>query len=171
MKELVELKEAIEREVGSITEIKGQFRTDDLVMYRTVYYLIAREFVIEGKEFSYSKIGAVVGKGHASVLHSVKKNRDRVFNTPHYANLYSSVRAMFIDKLDSVESAGREEIRSAIRIYKQASFLMEENQRLKNSIDTLKRADEKLYNLFYGLSEEQVDIVMDKLQLLVKTLR
>ena len=88
------------RETGQ--NILNPDRQRDRIDARTLYYVLAKE----NTSYSYAKIGKVVGKSHASVMHSYLKNADQMFLcNPDYKEIYDKYNTVsdFSSQLDLVE--------------------------------------------------------------------
>ena len=88
------------RETGQ--DILNPARQRDRIDARTLYYLLAKE----NTTASYAKIGKVVGKSHASVMHSYLHNAQNmlVWNKD-YKEIYDKYNAVadFSSQLDLIE--------------------------------------------------------------------
>ena len=88
------------RETGQ--DILNPARQRDRIDARTLYYLLARE----NTTASYAKIGKVVGKSHASVMHSYLHNAQNMLAwNKDYKEIYDKYNTVsdFSSQLDLVE--------------------------------------------------------------------
>ena len=96
-KKLIEIKNYIDKEAGIDISIKSRQRS--IVLYRVLYYKLALELTDE----SLQKIGEVLNRDHATVLHSRNKNFEYMMSLETYRNLYKKYMELY--KLTVVDLA------------------------------------------------------------------
>ena len=100
MKVLHNIMKYVMRETGQ--DIQNPNRQRDRIDARTLYYLLAKE----NTTASYAKIGKIVGKSHASVMHSYLNNAENMLAwNEDYKEIYDKYNAIsdFSSQEDLVE--------------------------------------------------------------------
>lgn len=149
-------------------DIRNNTRKQEYIIARCIYYKLAREF----KMGSLTAIGRVLGKGHATVLNSLKymANDLEVYFPTHYKK-YREIR-------QELKSPGME-IRSFESKYYELqdrySELLEENTLLKSKVESMiskvdKNGSEDLVNLVRGVPEDKISTLRLRLNAIVKML-
>lgn len=162
------LRKIIKTEIG--LDVASINKTNNYVFARAVYYKIARNLRGEnGEHISLSAIGRTVKKDHASVIHSLKYSFDQAMNEPKYKSLYNKLSLMVEDPEWNQSKDFRKHYKTYTKIsdiWKQADSVWERYLKLK-----ARAANNPVLDMMEGLSEEEVNEVAEKLNIMVKAIK
>jgi len=125
--------ENIEERTGVI--ITDKKRSYEAVSLRNIYYRIAKDKT----QLSLAKIGAMVGRDHATVGHGLQKFEDITIKDPAYSRIYKHILEDLIVVFD---------IQPDKMINNSIEFLKMEVERLKQSVYRLRHEKKMIENQF-----------------------
>lgn len=160
---LVSLKRIVEKETGHRLDLRRG--KTDVTFARAVFCKVAREMRRGDRPVSYSVIGEVINKNHATVMHNVKEVFPFAVKDPSYKILYKSLQAMFV--LDDREKGFDE----AAAISEQIISLQKENDALRYKLHLVSNQGDKWTALTEGLSREEMDEIYEKLSIMVRAIK
>lgn len=167
--ELKTIKNYVEKNLNIHLNTKS--RTREEAYARSLYYKIAREYTF----FPLDKIGKVVGRDHATVLHGLKLFEE--------ANEYDGAISKVYNSF--VKGVVKNEIELDMRKIENMQELIEENEKLRNRVfelnvsltaqDDVPTYDDslligKLHNLIDSIPENKQDLLYTRLDAIVKML-
>lgn len=165
---LAVLRRIIETETG--IDVKSLEKTNRYVFARAIYYKVARNLKGDtGKYLSLSAIGRSARKDHASVIHSFKNSFDQAMNEPEFNALYNKLCLMIQQpdwKLSTDESKQYQTYASISDMWNKTNNLWERYLKLK-----AKAANNPILEMIEGLSEDEVQEIVDKLDIMVKSIK
>lgn len=149
-------------------DIRDNTRKQEYIIARCIYYTLARDFQMG----SLSAIGRVLGKNHATVIHSLRymsKDLERYFPT-HYKK-YREIRREL--KTPSMEIRSFES--KYYELEDRHSELLQENALLKSRVESMiskvdENGSEDLVNLVRGVPENKISTLRLRLNAIVKML-
>lgn len=162
----------IEQNLNRFLKTKSRSRED--VYIRSLYYTLAREHTL----FSLSKIGKVVGRDHATVLHGLKLFDEAKKYHPLVNKVYIAFNNGFVATKDKDLSKEVQDVKE----------LIEQNENLKRKVieltlqlkiqedstikvSTLKGTDKKLWHLIRGVSDaDKKEMLYTRLNAITKML-
>jgi translation elongation factor EF-Ts len=159
--ELERLKETIEKRVGE--SIDNKRRDTQLAFARSVFCKIAREELIE--EYSLQRIGKAINRDHSTVIHNINKVFDYAMQSKQFRDLYEDIT----DTLREEKPVESVEVSSSLR--ERLNALEEENKMLQEKLSLVMKHNEAVTKMVEGLSYDDVDEVMAKLDIFVKAMR
>lgn len=163
--ELERLKEIIEDSIGHPIDTKQ--RSNNLAFARSVFCKIAREELSES--YSFERIGRAINRDHSTVIHNINKVFDYAVQDKRYDALYKDAVATLIEERPSVHSESAKSIRETLNSFLNA--IEDENNMLRDKLSFVTKQNERITSMFEGLSIEDTDEVMAKLDLFVKAMR
>lgn len=160
---LESLRRIIEKETGHRIDIRRG--KTDVTFARAVFCKIAREMREGDRPISYSSIGEVINKDHATVMHNVKVVFPFAIKEPEYNRLYLTLRAMF------VEEGSQEDFDAMATISENMIRLTKENEALKYKLHLVSSQGDRWNAMTEGLSKDEMDELYDKLSIMVRAIR
>lgn len=162
---LVSIKRIIEKEVGERIDTKSRKR--HITYARAVYCKAGRDLGL-----SYSCIGDIINRDHATVMHSVKTIFPFSQSESSYRNLYEVIgsvveSALIEDKVEKLEG----KVSIVKRMSNRIERLEQENDALNHKLISLRATSQKFLDLFEGIREEEVDEVYNKMNIFVKAIK
>jgi DNA-binding protein Fis len=160
---LKQIRRLIEDQVGFSLDLNTRKR--EVVLARTVYYMVARDFRNGRNQVSLSAIGEELSKDHTTVLHAINNNSFQIMDDEYYSELYDAVMAQVQDnKVDrGFTITSPEESKRTTELYL-------ENVRLRKKLKDLVTYSDRFAQLTADLNEGQLDDVYDKVTLMVKVM-
>jgi chromosomal replication initiation ATPase DnaA len=70
----------------SVRDLKSKTRITEIVIPRQVYW-----YYLKKNKYSYSEIGRMFQKGHATVIHGIKRVNDLIYAKDSYAERYLKI--------------------------------------------------------------------------------
>jgi len=160
---LISVKKIVEKEVGHRIDTKN--RTRSYTYARAIYCQIARE--MSGKRpYSLKEIGQVINRDHATVLHSLRVVFPFAMQESSFKLLYLTLKAIFVDNVDVEDNF--DEVKN---LRDRVIDLEKDNAALRQKLDLVKYKSNRFDNLVEDLSEEEVDEVYEKLDIMVRAIR
>jgi len=162
---LVSIKRIIENEIGERIDTKNRRR--HLTYARAIYCKAGRDLGL-----SFSTIGQLINRDHATIMHSVKVIFPFSQEDSYYRNLHaviSSVVEAAINKED--ERDIDDNVDRVKRMSLKIERLQQENDALNHQLTLLKSNSARFTDLFEGLREEDVEEVYNKLNIFVKVIK
>lgn len=162
---LVSIKKIIENQVGERIDTRSRKR--HLTYARAIYCQAGRDLGL-----SFSTIGQLINRDHATVMHSVKVIFPFSQEESYYRNLYDVMKS-FAESAHIKEKTDK--LEGKISIVKRMSFkierLQQENDSLNHRLMLLKSNSSRFTELFEGLREEEIEEVYNKLSIFVKVIK
>ena len=181
--------EIVEKEVG--LDLSAKDNHNDYVNARCIYFQIAKDLSDYGWEYSLEKIGGAIGQHHSTVIHSTRHRFPKIMQRNEYRILYYKLKKQIVEEVTDCVIDGTE---SEVEMFETNRLLKLEILKIKelheNEMDMLKKtqnllldkyrreisilrksttfADDRFANMTYGLDEEQMEQVYQKLDLLCK---
>ena len=160
---LISLKRIVENETGfRLDDRRGK---TDVTYARAVYCKVAREMRKGDRPVSYSDIGLVINKNHATVMHNVNVVFPFAVKEPAYNRLYQTLRAMFV-----LEDNG-DNFNELSAIADQVIELQKENDALRYKLHLVSNQGDRWVALTEGLRAEEMDEIYDKLSIMVRAIK
>jgi len=156
-------------------DIRKRTQVREYFLTRAIYYKLAKEYTFH----SLSKIGAEVGKDHATVLHGIKKfDLEMKKYYPELYDLYENFRLRYPVELfnNDDDIPAPEEISSIVKrindMDNQLKVKDAEIVRLNLEIDLMKHNGEDkrsdIVKLVSEISEDQLPLFMERITAMVK---
>jgi hypothetical protein len=156
-------------------DIRKRTQVREYFLTRAIYYKLAKEYTFH----SLSKIGAEVGKDHATVLHGIKKfDLEMKKYYPELYDLYENFRLRYPVELfnNDDDIPAPEEISSIVKrindMDNQIKQRDAEVKRLNLEIDLMKHNGEDkrsdIVKLVSEISEDQLPLFMERITAMVK---
>jgi hypothetical protein len=163
---LVSIKKIIEKEVGRRIDTKDRYR--DLTYARSVYCKVGRDlYEANNKAATYTLIGKVIGRTHATVLHNIEVVFPFAIQQRQYKYLYETLTEMFLNQV-KVDSGLSEEERFSFA--ERIILLEKENAALQHKLD-LVLGNNNFNSITNGLSDEEMAEVYERLDLMVRSIK
>jgi len=164
---LISIKKIIEREVGRRIDTKDRYR--DLTYARAIYCKIGRDLYEHNhKEATYTLIGNVIGRTHATVLHNIEVVFPFAIQQRQYKYLYETLTELFLNQVKADSKLREEDILS---LSERIINLEKENSALKHKIQLLTSGPNNLEKMTDGLSDEEMAEVRERLELMIKSIK
>ena len=186
LKEVVRI---VEKELGLDLSLKDHH--PEYVFARAIYFKIAKDLSDYGWIYSLKRIGGAIDKDHATVIHSLKNSFPKAMKRNEYRILYYRLKKKIIEDvtehvLDGTETevemfeANRQLRLEIINVKNHYEEEMEQLKKTHNlvmdkyrrELKLLRRSttfvDDRFANMTYGLDEDQMEQVYQKLDLLCK---
>ena len=156
-------------------DIRKRTQVREYFLTRAIYYKLAKEYTFH----SLSKIGAEVGKDHATVLHGIKKfDLEMKKYYPELYDLYENFRLRYPVELfnNDDDIPAPEEISSIVKrindMDNQIKQRDAEVKRLNLEIDLMKHNGEDkrsdIVKLVSEISEDQLPLFMERITAMVR---
>lgn len=156
-------------------DIRKRTQVREYFLTRAIYYKLAKEYTFH----SLSKIGAEVGKDHATVLHGIKKfDLEMKKYYPELYDLYENFRLRYPVELfnNDDDIPAPEEISSIVKrindMDNQLKVKDAEIKRLNLEIDLMKHRGEDqrsdIVKLVSEISEDQLPLFMERITAMVR---
>jgi len=156
-------------------DIRKRTQVREYFLTRAIYYKLAKEYTFH----SLSKIGAEVGKDHATVLHGIKKfDLEMKKYYPELYDLYTNFKLRYpVELFNNDDDIPAPEELSAIveRINSMDNQIRErdnEIKRLNLEIDLMKHRGEDqrsdIVKLVSEISEDQLPLFMERITAMVR---
>ncbi len=156
-------------------DIRKRTQVREYFLTRAIYYKLAKEYTFH----SLSKIGAEVGKDHATVLHGIKKfDLEMKKYYPELYDLYENFRLRYPVELfnNDDDIPAPEEISSIVKrindMDNQLKVKDAEIVRLNLEIDLMKHRGEDqrsdIVKLVSEISEDQLPLFMERITAMVR---
>ena len=156
-------------------DIRKRTQVREYFLTRAIYYKLAKEYTFH----SLSKIGAEVGKDHATVLHGIKKfDLEMKKYYPELYDLYENFRLRYPVELfnNDDDIPAPEEISSIVKrindMDNQLKVKDAEIKRLNLEIDLMKHNGEDkrsdIVKLVSEISEDQLPLFMERITAMVR---
>lgn len=151
-------------------------KTDELVFARAVAYYIFRE----GFGMSWSEVGKVFKKNHATVMHSVNKLMPHLRRQPKYQRLLDRLflyvpmhRRANKEVLIGSDAQSRHEISKLLilndKLKLDNSILHEELGKIHAELENYRKG-QQLLSILKGIPEEKMPLVEERLSAMVRML-
>lgn len=167
MRETLEaLKATIEKSLK--VDMDNLSRKREFTYARALFCKIAREVPINHKVPTYSEIGSIINKNHATVLHLEKNTFHYAIQDPSYNSFYRTVKEIYFNVVseEGVDfSALIEDSLSEIDILKA------QNEQLKKQLMVQGIIDERVSSQLSSLDERDLEVVIQKIETIVKAVR
>jgi len=139
-------------------------RRADYVYARALFYGLA----YNTQCYSLSTIGKYLGKDHATVLHSIKNVLPQVLKVEYYIKIYNELRVFInIGGVDSVKT--HED--GVVNLYREIKRQSEQIEALSVQIVKMKINHESVHEAFNGLSNEESEDLVAKMNLHSKVIK
>lgn len=167
MKETLEALKATIEKVLSV-DINTLSRKQEFTYARAIFCRIARETNVNGQVPTYTQIGKIVNKNHATVLHLNNKTFFYAMQDPHYASIYNVIKSVFT-RLESNSSVNLiDEVEQSLS---EVELLKIENEELKKKIVMQSVIDSRISAMLSTLDKRDVEPVIEKIGTIVKAMR
>ena len=150
----------VESETGF--NIRKRDRKREVTYARALYCKLAREIMEEGERYSYSKIGKVIGKDHASVMHNINTIFPFAMKEGNYKFLYNCIKVLINENYNEDDL---EEQKNTIK------DLQEGIANRDKKIIELKRENLRFNVLVDGLTLEERNELYEKIALTAKVIK
>lgn len=183
------VREIVEKEVG--LDLSSKDNHNDYVNARCIYFQISKDLADYGWVYSLEKIGKSIDKHHSTVIHSTKHRFPKIMQRNEYRILYYKLKKQIVEEVTDCVIDGTE---SEVEMFETNRLLKLEILKVKelheNEMDMLKKThnllldkyrrelavlrksttfvDDRFAKMTYGLDEEQMEQVYQKLELLCK---
>ena len=166
MKETLEaLKATIEKVLG--VDINTLSRKQEFTYARAIFCRIARETKVNGQVPTYTQIGKMINKNHATVLNLNNKTFYYAMQDPHYASIYNIIKDVFM-KLDENDSTDLiDKVESSLS---EVEVLKMENEELKKKIVMQNVVDSRISAMLSTLDKRDLEPVIEKIGTIVKAM-
>lgn len=164
MKETLEaLKATIEKALK--VDMDELSRKREFTYARAIFCKIAREVPIGGKTVTYSEIGRVINKNHATVLHLEKNTFHYAVQGSDYLFIYRAIKEVY----SNVVNEGVDDLPSLIESsISEIDMLRSQNERLKKQVMIQGIIEERVSNLLSTLDDRDLEGVIKKIETMVK---
>jgi hypothetical protein len=164
MRETLEaLKATIEKALK--VDIDKVSRKREFTYARAIFCKIAREVPINGKTATYSEIGRIINKNHATVLHLEKNTFHYAVQGSDYLFIYRAIREVY----SNVVNEGADDLSSLIdSSISEIDLLKKQNEKLKKQIMIQGVIEERVSNLLSTLDDRDLEVVINKIEVMVK---
>lgn len=179
----------VEKEVG--LDLSAKDNHNDYVNARCIYFQIAKDLADYGWVYSLDKIGSSIEKHHSTVIHSTKHRFPKIMQRNEYRILYYKLKKQIVEEVTDCVIDGTEsevemfetnrllklEIIKTKELYENEMGMFKRTQNLlldkyRREIALLRKsttfADDRFASMTYGLSDQQMEQVYQKLELLCK---
>lgn len=160
---LISIKRIVEKETGLRIDTKDRRR--ETTYARAVYCKVAREVKDDKRRTSFRLVGEVINRDHASVMHNINVIFPFAVKEKMYEVLYRTLREMFV--LDDQSTSYEEAVEVSERIIK----LEKENDALRYKLQLISKEGDRFGTLTSGLSQEELDEIYDKINIMVKSIK
>ena len=181
--------EVIEKETGLDLSLKDHH--SEYVFSRAIYFKIAKDLSDYGWHYSLQKIGSVISKDHSTVIHSLSHSFPKAMKRNEYRILYYKLKKQIIEEVTEVTLDGTETEVEMFEANRQLRLeIINTKNHYEQEIDQLKKthnlvmdkyrreltllrksttfSDDRFASMTYGLTDDQMDQVYQKLELLCK---
>ena len=150
----------VESETGF--DIRKRDRKREVTYARALYCKLAREIMEEGERYSYNKIGKVIGKDHATVMHNINVIFPFAMKEGNYKFLYNCIKVLINENYNEDDL---EEQKNTIKDLQEGII-----DRDKKIIQ-LKRENLRFNVLVDGLSLDERNELYEKIALTAKVIK
>lgn len=162
---LVSIKRIIENEIGERIDTKNRRRY--LTYARAVYCKAGRDLGL-----SFSTIGQLINRDHATVMHSVKVIFPFSQEDSYYRNLHEVISSVVEAALNKEEERDiNDDVDRVKRMAMKIERLQRERDALEHQLLLLKSSSARFTDLFEDLKEEEIEEVYNKLNIFVKVIK
>jgi hypothetical protein len=154
------LVDLVESETGF--NIRKRNKKREVTYARALYCKLAREIMEEGERYSYNKIGKVIGKDHATVLHNVNTIFPFAMQEYKYKYLYNCIKVLIDEDYNDNDLEDR---KNTIKDLQDAIKVRDEK------IIQLKRDNLRFNVLVDGLTLEERNQLYEKIELTAKVIK
>jgi DNA-binding transcriptional ArsR family regulator len=158
---LVSIKRIIENEIGERIDTRNRRR--DLTYARSVFCQLGRDMGL-----SYSAIGQVLNRDHATTMHNVKVILPFALREKYYKGMYETLKTLTYGEK---EEASQESFDMIKELSNKVEALQKDNDAMRYKLMLLSKDRENFNALFEGLNEEEIDEVHNKMSIFVKAIK
>lgn len=162
---LVSIKRIIENEIGERIDTKNRRR--HLTYARAIYCKAGRDLGL-----SFSTIGQLINRDHATIMHSVKVIFPFSQEDSYYRNLHTVISSVVDAALNKEEERDiNDDVDRVKRMAMKIERLQREKDALEHQLLLVRNASARFTDLFEDLREEDIEEVYNKLNIFVKVIK
>lgn len=164
MRETLEaLKATIEKSLK--VDMDELSRKREFTYARAIFCKIAREVPINHKVPTYSEIGNIINKNHATVLHLEKNTFYYAIQDPNYNSFYRTVKEIYFNVVSEEGVDFSALIEGSLS---EIDILKAQNEQLKKQVMVQGMIDERVSRQLATLDERDLEVVVQKIETMVR---
>lgn len=160
------LRKEVEKRVGHRIDTPMQKR--HYTYARAVYCKVARE--MSNNTITHREIGESMNRDHATVLHNIKVIFPFAMREATFKELYNDLSMMFQPEQES-PLYDLQECKTEDLLKERINKLIEYSKDLRTKLRLMESGDDMFTPLYEGLSDDELQEIYDKMQIMVKAIR